>query len=267
MCKKLALTAAVLVGVAAVLTFTRVGSYSRTIIGTIQERAKEQVPVEFEIARLKKEVSQLIPDLRSSLSIVAEQMASVERLEKEIATTTANLDRQKGVLLKMATDLETPETTFIYEGKMYGRDQVARKMELDWKSYKIAQTELRNKEQFLEIKRRELDNAKAKLDSIRDQERSLRLEIAELEAEFSSVQLARTKNRFTVDDSRLGDVKKSIEELRFRLEKEKKISQLEGEYFGNDVAGTDRPVVRPANEVAREIREQLEGAKIVNDKK
>lgn len=266
MCKKMALTVAVLAGLAAVLTLTRVGSYSRTVWNEIKQNAKEQVPVEFEITRLKGEVSQLIPDLRKNLSIVAEQMASVERLEKEIATTQANLDRQKTVLLKMATDLETPETTFIYESKAYNRDQVARKMELDWKAYRIAQTELRNKEQFLEIRRRELDNAKAKLDSIRDQERSLRLEIAELEAEFSSVKLAQTKNRFAVDDSRLGDVKKSIEELRVRLEKEKKITQLEAEYFGNDVAGTDRPVVRPANEVAREIREQLEGAKVAEKK-
>jgi len=267
MCKKLALTAAILVGVAAVLTFTRVGSYSRTIWTEIKTSAQEQVPVEFEIKRLKEEVSKLIPDLRKNLSVVAEQMASVERLEKDIATRQANLDRNKAVLLKMAADLETSEISFIYEGKVYNRDQVARKMDLDWKSYKIAQIELRNQEQLLDLKRRELDNSKAKLDSIREQERTLRLEIAELEAEFSSVNLAKTKNRFTVDDSRLGDVKKSIEELRFRLEKEKKVNQLEAEYFGNEVAGVERPAPRPATEIAREIREQLEGAKVVNDKK
>lgn len=266
MCKKLVLTVAVLAGIAAVMTWTKFGSYSRTFISQVQERAKEQVPVEFEIKRLKDEVSQLIPDLRKNLSIVAEQMASVERLEKEIATTQSNLERQKTVLLKMANDLETPETNYIYEGKAYSRDQVARKMELDWKSYRIAQTELRNKEQFLDIKRRELDNAKAKLDSIRDQERSLRLEIAELEAEFSSVKLAQTKNRFAVDDSRLGEVKKSIEDLRLRLEKEKKLASLEAEYFGNEVVGTERPAPRPAAEVAREIREQLEGAKVAEKK-
>jgi peptidoglycan hydrolase CwlO-like protein len=262
----MALTVAILAGVAAVLTFTRFGSYSRTIISEIKQSAKEQVPVELEIKRLKDEVSRLGPDLRKNLSVVADQMASVERLEKEIATTQTNLERQKAVLLKMATDLETPETTFIYESKAYNRDQVARKMDLDWKSYKIAQTELRNKEQFLELKRRELENAKAKLDSVRDQERSLRLEIAELEAEFSSVNLMKAKNRFVVDDSRLGDVKQSIEELRFRLEKEKKLAGLEAEYFGNEVVGSDRPVVRPATEVAREIREQLEGAKVADKK-
>src|SRR5579871_3788331 len=77
MCKKLALTVAILAGVAAVLTFTRFGSYSRTIIAEIKQSAKDQVPVELEIKRLKDEVSRLGPDLRKNLSVVAEQMASV----------------------------------------------------------------------------------------------------------------------------------------------------------------------------------------------
>jgi len=267
MCKKLALTVAILAGVAAVLTFTKAGSYARIGIKQLQESAKEQVPVEYEIARLKDEVSKLIPDLRKNLSLVAEDMASVERIEKDIATRQTNLERQKASLAKMAGELETSETSFRYEGKMYDRAAISRKAELDLKSYKIAQTELENMQKLLDLKRRELDNHKAKLDSVRDQERSLRLEIAELEAEFSSVKLAMTKNRFNVDDSRLGDVKKSIEELRFRLEKEKKLASLEAEYFPNDVSGAERPAARPATEVAREIREQLEGAKVVNDKK
>src|SRR3974377_2403967 len=112
MCKKLALTAAILVGIAAGLTFTRGGSYSRIVIGQIQEQAKQQVPVDMEIARLKGEVAKLIPDLRKNLILVAEDMASVERIEKDIAVRQAALDRQKTVLAKMANDLETADTTF-----------------------------------------------------------------------------------------------------------------------------------------------------------
>jgi chromosome segregation ATPase len=266
MCKKLAFTAAVVIGIVAVLSFTKVGSYTRTAWKQVQESTKSQVPIEFEIDRLKNEISQLIPDLRKSLSAVAEQMASVERLEKEITTTQANLDRQKTVLLKMAKDLETPETTFIYEGKAYDRSQVARKMDLDWKSYKISQSELRTKEQILDAKRRELEAAKAKLDSIRIQERELKLEIAELEADLQNVRLAETRNKFVVDDSRLGEVKRSIAELRFRLTAEQNRARLEAEYFGNEVSGVERPAPRPASEIAREIRDQLEGSKVANEK-
>src|SRR5262245_7468462 len=234
MCKKFALTAAALVAIAAVLTFTRMGSYMRTGWNQVTESAKGQVPIEWEIKRIKGEIAKLIPDLRKNLTVVAEQMSSVERLEKEIQTTKGNLDKQEVALRKMAQDLLTVETTFVYEGREFTRDAVGRKFELDKKAFKIAQSELKTKEQMLSIKRRELDAAKAKLESIREQERGLKLEIAALEADLQNVRLAETKNRFVVDDSQLGEVKKSIQELRDRLTTEKNRVALEAEYFGND---------------------------------
>src|SRR5262249_23100585 len=158
---------------------------------------------------LNTEVGQLLPDLKKNLSVVAEQMAAIERGEKEVVTIKGNMEKQEVALRKMAQDLLTTETTFVYEGRTVNRDQIARKLELDRKAYKIAQSELKNKQQFLEYKKRELEAAKAQLDSVRDQERSLKLEIAELEAEFQNVKLAQTRNRFQVDDSRLADVKRS----------------------------------------------------------
>jgi len=76
--------------------------------------------------------------------------------------------------------------------------------------------------------------------------------------------LAQTKNRFHVDDSKLAEVKRSIEDLRFRLNKEKAGAQLEAEYFGNDfIGGVDKPAPRPINEVAREFLKELDGGKVV----
>jgi peptidoglycan hydrolase CwlO-like protein len=267
MCKKLAIMGAVVIGLVAVLGFTKVGSYSRTAWKEIREGAQNQVPIEWEIKRLKEQVAQLIPDLRKNLSIVAEQMAYVERLEREIQTTKANLATQDAVLVKMAQDLRTQETSFIYAGKVYNREQVGRKFVLDKKAFEIATQELDTKEKMLEIKRRELEAAKAKLDSVRQQEASLKLEIAQLEADFQNVQLAKTKNRFVVDDSTLDDVKKSIEELRFRLEKERNLARLEAEHFGNDtIEGVDRPAPRPIEDIAREFLEQRNGNKVVNER-
>src|SRR5262249_28593199 len=142
-----------------------------------------------------------------------------------------SLERQKTVLLRMSKDLETSETSFIYEGKDYNRDQVARKLALDWKTYRSANNELKYKEQTLEARKRALASAKEQLNSIREQEQSLKVQVAELEAELKNVRLAQTKSRFSIDDSRLSEVKRSIEDLRFRLDKERKELQLHEEYF------------------------------------
>jgi peptidoglycan hydrolase CwlO-like protein len=265
MCKKFAITTAVVVGLIAVLTFTKLGSYTRTAWKQARESASQQVPIEFEIERLKNEVAQLIPDLRKNLGVVANEMATVEAMEKDITRTRENLEKQKTVLLKMAHDLETPEETYIYLGKTYSREQVAKKMALDWRSYKIAESELKTKDQVLAAKKRELEAAKEQLNSIKEQEQQLKLQIAELEAEVKTVRLAQTKSKFSIDDSRLSDVKRSIEELRFRLDKERKTAELEAEFFGNSfIQGVDKPAPRPVSDIAREIREQLEGSRIVD---
>jgi peptidoglycan hydrolase CwlO-like protein len=265
--KKFVLAGALVVGLLAALSFTKLGSYTRTAWKQARETAGNQVPVEFEIERLKNEISQLMPDLKKNLSIVAEEMAAVERLEKDIQTTQTNMEKQKGTLLTMARDLETKETSFIYGPKVYSRDDVARKLTLDWKSYRICESELKTKEQVLEAKKRALAAAKEQLNSVKEQEQQLKLQIAELEAELKNVRLAQTKSRFSIDDSRLSEVKRSIEELRFRLDKERKEATLQAEFFGNQFAeGIDTPAPRPVSEIAKEIREQLEGSKVVEQK-
>lgn len=265
--KKFVLAAGLVVALVAALGFTKLGSYTRTAWKQVRETAGNQVPIEFEIERIKNEISQLMPDLKKNLSIVAEEMAAVERLEKDIQTTQVNMEKQKTALLTMARDLETKETSFIYGPKVYTRDDVARKMTLDWKSYRICESELKTKEQVLEAKKRALAAAREQLTSIKEQEQQLKLQVAELEAELKNVRLAETKSRFSIDGTRLAEVKRSIEDLRFRLDKERKEATLQAEYFGNQfIEGVDNPAPRPVSDVAKEIREQLEGSKVVDQK-
>jgi hypothetical protein len=264
MCKKFAFTAVALVAIAAVLGFTKVGSYVTTGWGKFTHAAKQQVPIEFEIERIKGEIAKLIPDLRKNLSVVAEQMASVDRLEREVTAKKANLDKQEVALRKMAQHLLTNDATYVNEGREFSRDVVARKFELDKKAFKNAQDDLKVQEQILALKRKELENAKAKLEEIRAQEQSLKLEIQALETDLQTVRLQETKNKFVVDDSRLGEVKKSIEELRYRLDTETKKAALEAEYFGNDmIEGAEKPAAKPASESAREFLRELDGNKTV----
>lgn len=267
MCKKFAMFTGVVVALLAVLSVTKVGSYMATGWGKFEKRAANSVPIEFEIERLKNQVGQLIPDMRKHLSTVAEGMADVERLNRDITTTKANLDEQKTRLVQMAKDLETQETQFIYAGKIYSREIVAKKLEADYKSYNRVLNEVKTKEQLLSIKQRELDAAREQLTTIKDQEQQLKVQIAELEAELKTVRLAETKSKFQIDDSRLSDVKRSIEQLRFRLDAERKKAELDAEFFGNEfVQGVDKPAARPVSEVAREIREKLEGSRVVDQK-
>src|SRR5947209_1557328 len=97
MLKKIAFaTLAVAVGLF-VTGHTRLSSYGGTAWKKIQAGVKHQVPVEFEIDRLKNEVSQLVPDMRRNCTTIAEEMVAVHNLKEDIQTTRVNLTKQKEV--------------------------------------------------------------------------------------------------------------------------------------------------------------------------
>lgn len=266
MLKKVAMTAVGLVALGVVLSFTKAGSYMHLACNKARNFTANQVPIEFEIERLKNEVTQLVPDLKKQLGQVAEEMAGVERLDREITTAKANLEKEKVKLLQMARDLETGETHFIYLGKTYNREQVASKMSRDWESYKRSESEIKNREKVLTARRQSLETAKEQLAQIKEQEQILKLQIAELEAELKTVRLAQTKAKFQVDDSRLGEIKRSIEDLRTRIVSEQKRIELEGQFANDFQPGAETAAPRPVSEVAREIRESLEGSKVAETK-
>ncbi len=257
MLKKAAIVA---VGVGAalfVLSHTKFGSYAGTAWNKVRSSAKRQVPVEFEIDRLRHEVAQLIPDMKKNRSIIAEEMVAIENLKEEIAATRGKLTEQKAVLLKLSKDVESGETTFVYHGRAVSRERLAEKLARDLQSYKRAEVELKTKEQVLDAKERALDAAKEQLAAMREQKQDLEVQIAQLEAELKNVRLAQTRCKFQLDDSRLSEIKRSLADLRNRLKVEKTKAELEGEFANDSVAPENR--ARPVSEVAREAREYLQG--------
>jgi len=74
---------------------TRLCSYGGTAWKKIQVGAKHQIPVEFEIDRLKHEISQLLPDMKRNCTAIAEEIVAVQNLKEDVAYTRTNLDKQK----------------------------------------------------------------------------------------------------------------------------------------------------------------------------
>jgi len=266
MIKKVAIVA---LGIAAALTvlgtFTRVGSYSGTCWTKLCNKAAQQVPLELEIDRLKHEVAQLVPDLRKNLSSIAQEMAAVEKMRDEIATIRTNLDKQKTAMLKLSNDLDSGETHYIHNGRDYTRAQVAQKLERDLEAYKRAEAELAAKEKILAAKEKSLDAAKAQLATIKDQKTELEIQIAQLEAELKDVRVTQTKSKFALDDSRLSDIKRSLADLRSRVRAEQIVNDLEGQFGDVGTPVVDKPV-RPVGDVAKNVREYLEGPKVADQK-
>jgi chromosome segregation ATPase len=258
MIKKLAITAVAVLGVLFLLNTTGLSSYTSVAFNKIRGTFKRQVPLEFEIERIRHEIAQLVPDMKKNLSAVAEEMVAIENLKDEIQVTKGNLEREKGKILTMKEDLESGAQTISYGGRDYSANRIREKLTADFASYQRAETEVKSKEQLLEAKERSLDAAREQLASIRTQKQELETEVAKLEADVKQVRLAQCRNQFHFDDSRLARVKAALADLRNRLKVEKTEDELVGQ-FANDNAIPVEKKAKSAKELSKEINAYFQG--------
>jgi chromosome segregation ATPase len=252
MFKKLGILAAIFAAGVGVFGWA-CGSYTSCAWNKVQTAVKRQVPLEFEIERIRHQVAQLVPDMKRNLSVIAEEMVAVDALKSEIAVTRENLENRKAEILTMSEALESSERTISFDGRERSAARIREKLERDFASYKRAEAELKAKEQLLDARERALEVAREQLANLKTQKQELEVAIAELETELKTLRLAQARNKIHFDDSALAKAKASLAELRTRINVEKKTNELAGE-FANDFIPEVEKKTRPTGDLQQEIK-------------
>ena len=258
MMKKIGIASVVVLAGLVVLATTNLGSYARTGWNKIKKHACSQVSPEFEIDRVRDEISQLVPDMNKNLNAIAQEMVAVENLRKDIEQTRANLDAQKKNILQMREDVEgkNPSEWIEYGGTRYKADRVRIKLARDWESYKAAEASLKAKENLLEAKEQALAAAKEQMNSMKAKKEQLEVELAQLEAELKTLRVAEARGSFKIDDSRLARIEGSLNDIRDRIKVAKTEADLRGE-FSSDVIPVEKKV--QTADVLKEIDSHFAG--------
>src|SRR5262249_47707908 len=236
----------------------RLGSYGQTAWGKIRNTAKRQVPLEFEIERVKQQVAQLVPDVNKHLSCVAEEIVAIENLKEEIQVAKANLNKQRDGVRAMTEQLKSGTEFVSIHGMRYSRARLSEKLTADVRSCQRLEKEIEAREQTLEAKERALDATREQLASIRTQKQELEVQIAQLEAELKSLRLAQTKSKVQFDDSRLAHIKASLAEIRTRLRVDNETQKLASQFAGDE--SVPAPVkTKSAADAVRDAEAYLNG--------
>ncbi len=265
MFKKIFLAAVLAVTGIFVVNKAGLSSYTATAWHNVRSCFKKQVPLEFEIDRLRYEVSQLVPDMRKHLNHIAEEMVAVQNLRDEITDTRVALKRQKDNIVTMSHDLDSGAVKVLYGDREYSASRIKEKLDRDFASYRRCEAELKSKEQLLEAKERSLDAAREQLSAIRSQKQELEVELARMEAELKAVRLAQTHTKFQFDDSALARCKATLADINNRLKVEKTQVELDGQ-FANDNTIPVEKKEKSTSELTKEIRAYFGEAKPTDGK-
>ena len=234
MCKKF-IGLGVLGAVAAVgLLSTGAMSYVRTGYNTASAAVKESVPIDWEIKRARDMIKSLKPEIDKSRALVAREEVKVARLAKEVQAKEEMLVQSQKDILRLKGDLEgTTSTLFVYAGRTYTAQQVRDDLESRFDQFKVAEETTHKLAQVLLAREKNLDAARRKLDGMQAAKRQLEVEIENLQARLTMVEVAQTNNPVDLDDSHLSQTRDLLDQLAIRIEMQETMHSTEGGLVGN----------------------------------
>jgi chromosome segregation ATPase len=250
MIKKILIGTAIMVATGGVLFGTDAFSYLTTSAKKFRTEVKANVPLDFEIERARNMVAELIPDIQKNMHVIAQEEVEIEDLHDQIARSEKNLNAERQKLLVLRGDLNNTEGKFHYAGgRPASPKEVRTELAQRFERFQTAEATLKAKRQMLEAREKSLVAAREKLGGMFAAKRDLEVQVQNLEARLKMLQAAQTTSQFNFDDSQLSRCKKTIQELRKRLDVAERILDQDGKLV-DSVA--DEP------EVAEDIAEQID---------
>jgi hypothetical protein len=198
-------------------------SYISTSVARVHERVKSNVPISFEISRVRDMMKKLDPEVRDNMHRIAREEVDVAKLEREIDRQGQQLAKDRGDIMRLKSDLETGSQQFVYAGRSYNAIQVRTDLANRFAHFKTSEATVDQLKKVLEARKSGLNAAREKLEGMLAARRQLEVEVANLEARLKMVEVAQTTSDFNFDDSQLARTRDLITEISTRLEVAEKL--------------------------------------------
>lgn len=228
MCKKFVLMGILAAVGAITVAGTGAWSYVRTGYNTASESVRGSVPIDWEIKRARQMIQDLKPEIAKNLQIVAREEVGVERLAQEIQIKEGQLAKGRNDILRLKDDLESGSVRFVYAGRNYTENQVKDDLANRFKQFQIHEQTTKKLSQVLAARQKNLDAARRNLDEMLSARRELEVEIENLQARLTMVQVAKTSSPVALDNSQLSSTKKALDNIRTRIDVAERLVASEG---------------------------------------
>ncbi len=235
-------------GIAAVVFGTQAWSYIRTGVSNVQNAVQSEVPIAFEIDRARNEVQLLLPEIRKSLHVVAEEQVEVEHLKAALDTKGAALAEQQQSLVTLTADLKSDRQHFVYAGSNYDRVELEKDLAERFSRFKIAEESLKKEREMLVMKTRALTIHRDTLEKMLSQKKTMELELDRLQARLRTVESRKQISSLSIDDSKLAQVKSMIGTIDKKLDVEDAVLDAEGNF--SDLIPITKPAISTVDIVA-----------------
>ncbi len=233
MLKKAAFYGLGLLLVGGLLFGSRIVPYAQTAFKKIRSSAEQSVPLTFQIDAARDQLKKIDPEIKNMVWQIAKEKAEIKRLEREVEAQSAGLTKKHEELLTLRNHLKSGETVYVAtNGKAYTNVRVEEDLRHRFSMFQTAEKTKEKSEQILDLRRKSLEQALAKLEQAQVHQRELEIELENLNARQRMVSVAKTASNINIDDSQLARTKSMIEEISAKIDAEEEMLNLAPKYLG-----------------------------------
>jgi DNA repair exonuclease SbcCD ATPase subunit len=216
---KLGVIGALGLGLAGGLLFGRDAvSYVRSTAKSLRTAVKDSVPIEFELKRASDLLDEIIPEMHANIRLIAQEEVEVAALKAEITKNQQSLEDERTKIKTLRTSLEKPQVSYAFGGRQYSREDVKTDLAARFERVKESELVLTSKERLLDSREKSLQAAMQLLDKTKTQKRLLEDKIQTLTAQYRLVKASAAGSRIQVDNSKLAQTEKLIDQIQKRLD-------------------------------------------------
>ncbi|MEM9185009.1 MAG: hypothetical protein AAGB00_00765 [Planctomycetota bacterium] len=202
-------------------------SYLKTACNRVSQAAEDSVSVDFQIDRARDMVADLSPEVKRSMTVIAQEEVELQSLDERIAKAEARAVKGKSEILRLQADLNDGRHVFRYASRTYTRDQVTEDLSRRFTRFKVDDETLTHLKSMRDARARNLDAARQKLTAMMSAQKKLETDITNLEAKRKLVAVAQASSDVVIDDSRLARAKELISGIRTKLDVAAKLANAD----------------------------------------
>jgi chromosome segregation ATPase len=221
----------VVVGLVGGLVFGRdLHSYVSSSLHSLRTGVRDSVPIEFELRRARHQLSQIVPEIKANIRMIAKEEVEVAALEEEIERTEEALTAERAKIEKLSGLLGSGDAVMFVGERQYSRSEVKTDLARRFDRYKEAEAVLEAKRRLLATRRTSLEGALTMLDKAKHNKALLADRIEMLEGKWRLVQAASMGSDVRVDNSKFAQTQKLIDQIKKRLDVAERVLAHQGRF-------------------------------------
>ncbi len=240
-------------------------SYAKTGWKEVRNATKKVVPIDFEIKRAEDLLNNLDRTDDRLITSLANQMQAVRTAERDVETMTATLEAKRSDLQARNDELKTIPVSANNKTSTQ-RELASLQLEKDFKTFKLAEASLKNKQGMLEQMQTRVKSLQEQREGLKGQRGVLASRVSKLKTDLDFLKVAQMKARHAGEDFQVAEIAQ-LRELVDGLEGRIETSLIEHQ-LREDIKASDKTTVKPTSStnITLEIETYFNQGKVADKK-